>query len=194
VSILQFNPFPKLETKSLTLRGLNQSDAEGIFALRSDLDVILYTGIKQYKTIIEAIDYIGRIDKDLECGQSIMWSITMASSNTFIGSICLWNITEDRGCAEIGYDLLPPFQGKGFMQEAVKSVIDYGFIRMKLERIVADLRTDNIKSVKILEGNGFQRNRDHELTRENGDIVEMAVYILKKDDYENKRQNLIELN
>ena len=57
--------------------------------------------------------------------------------------------------AEIGYALLPGFQGKGIMQEAIEKVIEYGFISMKLKSIVADLKPANIKSIKLLERNGF---------------------------------------
>ncbi|WP_308895342.1 GNAT family N-acetyltransferase [Candidatus Desulfosporosinus nitrosoreducens] len=181
---VRFWPFPELKTKRLTLKKLVQADADGIFALRSNCDVIKYTGIKQYTTVNEAKSYIQRIEHDLEGGQCIMWSISLTSTEEFIGSICLWNISEDGSCAEIGYDLLPFFQGKGFMQEAVHSVIRYGFGGMKLGKIVADLRTENIRSVKLLEKNGFQKSKIHTLANENGDKVEMALYFLERTDFE----------
>ena len=57
--------------------------------------------------------------------------------------------------AEVGYMLHPDFQGKGIMQEALIKVIDYGFSSMNLNVIVADLHPDNIKSVNVLQKNGF---------------------------------------
>lgn len=186
---IQFQPFPVLITDRLFLRRLVLTDADGIFALRSDLDVIKYTGIKQYTSIDEAKAYIGRIDRDLDQNKSIMWSITLAASKTFIGSICYWNITEDETCAEIGYDLLPSYHGKGFMQEATKAVIRYGFEGMKLDKIVADLCIDNIKSVKILEGNGFAREKVHN----DGSCGEvpagMAIYSLERADFMKSRSH-----
>jgi ribosomal-protein-alanine N-acetyltransferase len=181
---IQFQPFPELKTDRLTLKRLAQSDADGIFELRSNSEVIKYTEIKQYTTINEAKSYIQRIEHDLECGQCIMWSISITSTEKFIGSICLWNISEDGNCAEIGYDLLPLFHGKGYMQESVHSVILYGFVGMKLSKIVADLRVDNIRSVKLLEKNGFHRDKTHTISTENGDKVEMALYCLERAEYE----------
>ncbi|HHV08969.1 MAG TPA: GNAT family N-acetyltransferase [Clostridiales bacterium] len=179
----RFWPFPELKTNRLTLKKLVQSDADGIFALRSNPDVIKYTGIKQYTTINEAESYIQKIEHDLECGKCIMWSISITSTEEFIGSICFWNISEDGTCAEIGYDLLPPFHGKGFMQEAIQSVVRYGFEGMELGEIVADLCSENVRSVRLLEKNGFRKNKAHTISNENGDKVGMAVYFLKRTDF-----------
>ncbi len=184
MSSVLFVPFPVLTTDRLTLRKLGLSNADGIFALRSDPAVIRYTGIKQYITISQAEDYIKKIDRDLENGQSIMWSISLTASSQFVGSICIWNITEDGRCAEIGYDLLPAFHGKGFMQEAVKAVIEYGFHGMKLDKIVADLRTENIQSVMLLERSGFIRGTVHEIPIEGNVKAEMAVYYLERAAFE----------
>jgi len=57
--------------------------------------------------------------------------------------------------AEVGYELLPPYHGKGIMQEALLKVIEYGFDILKLKRIVADPKEINLKSVKLLEKCGF---------------------------------------
>ena len=174
---------PELTTQRLILKRLAQTDSEGIFALRSDPDVIKYTQIKQYTSIEEANAYIERMDKALAKGESIVWSIRLAEEGTFAGSISLWNITEDGTCAEIGYDSLPPFQGKGFVGEAVKAVIGYGFKGMGLNRIVADLLTENIRSVRLLERNGFKKGKVH-MAAEDGNEYEMAVYSLEREDDE----------
>lgn len=187
MSSISFIPFPELNTQRLSLRRLSQPDAEGIFALRSNPSVIRYTGIKQYTSIEQAKDYIRRMDADLAQGKSIVWSVRETSSGTFIGSISLWDIAEDGTHAEIGYDSLPPFWGRGYMGEAATAVIAYGFESMGLNSIVADLRTDNIKSVKLLETNGFKKGRVHTET-EQGNEFEMAVYTLECTDYEQRKK------
>lgn len=45
------------------------------------------------------------------------------------------------------------------MQEVINQVIDYGFDTMKLKSIDADLDPNNIKSINLLEKNGFVYNR-----------------------------------
>jgi ribosomal-protein-alanine N-acetyltransferase len=179
---IAFETFSALTTGHLTLQRLTRDDANGIFALRSNADVIRYTGIKQYKKIKEAYDYIERINQALAKKESIMWSVRLSPGKTFIGSICFWNITQDQTCAEIGYDLLPCYQGKGYMQEAVKAVIECGFDQMKLDKIVAYLQTENIKSVKLLERQDFIREKTEDFVTDEGKIIEMALYVLNKAD------------
>jgi [ribosomal protein S5]-alanine N-acetyltransferase len=184
---IDFHPFPVLATSRLILKKLVRSDARGIFALRSNEDVIKYTGIPQYASIDEAHAYISHINQDLARSECIMWSIRLKSNDQFIGSICIWNIALDGACAEIGYDLLPQYQGQGFMQEAVRVVIDYGFEGMQLGSIVAYLRTENTRSVRLLERNGFVKGKVHDLMADNGTAVEMVAYTLDRNGYKQAR-------
>lgn len=179
---------PELNTERLTLKRLAQTDAEGIFALRSNPDVIRYTGIRQYTSVEEATAYIARIDSALARGESVVWSMRLAADNAFVGSISLWGITPDGSCAEIGYDSLLPFHGKGLVGEAAKAVIRHGFYGMGLSRIVADLCTENVKSVRLLERNGFQKGSVH-TEDDNGQACEMAVYTLERANYEARQQS-----
>ena len=84
-----------------------------------------------------------------------MWGIALKNDNKLIGSICLWNIEVEKSQAEIGYVLMPAFQGKGIMQEAVNCIIDHAFNTMQLDTITADLEADNSASIKLLEKSAF---------------------------------------
>lgn len=77
-----------------------------------------------------------------------------------IGSICLWNFSNNLKTAEVGYSLYPEFQNKGIMSEALKSVIDYGFNELKLDKIEAFTHSKNEPSKKLLEKNGLQINHN----------------------------------
>ena len=57
--------------------------------------------------------------------------------------------------AEVGYDLSPNFQGEGIMHESLKSVMKFGFDKLKLETIEAFTHKLNGSSIKLLERNGF---------------------------------------
>ena len=73
-----------------------------------------------------------------------------------IGSICLWNFSEDQKTAEIGYDLSPDYQGKGIMHESLCRIIEFGFQNLNLEFIEAFTHYKNEPSKKLLENNGFK--------------------------------------
>ena len=114
-----------------------------------------YTGIKRATSLDDAREHIEKINSYARNNEAIMWGITLKNDNKLIGSICLWNIEVEKKQAEIGYVLMPAFQGKGIMQEAVNSVIDHGFNVMQLDTITADLEAANTASIKLLERTGF---------------------------------------
>jgi ribosomal-protein-alanine N-acetyltransferase len=161
---LSFKPFPNLTTEHLTLRQLDLHDENEIFVLRSDERVLKYIDIPIAQTIEDAQAFINKIINGAINNESVYWGITLNDDTKLIGTICLWNISEDHFTADIGYMLHPDFQGKGIMQEAISKTIEYGFETMKLKSMEADVDPNNSKSIKLLERNGFVYNRKSENT------------------------------
>ena len=118
-------------------------------------------------------DNIHKINDEVSKNQWIDWGIALKKDNKLIGSICLWNISQEQSKAELGYDLMFEHQGRGIMSEAVKSVIKYGFESMVLDLIEAVPYSDNMKSIKLLEKNNFIRGTSF---KENDSSEEMIIY------------------
>ena len=152
---MNFTPFPNLFTERLSLRQMNSNDKNEIFVLRSDERVLQYIDIPKAETIDDARKFIEKINACILNNESILWAISLKNSTTLIGTICFWNIDKENSVAETGYILHPDFQGKSIMQEALQKIIDYGFNKMELKAIVADLNINNIRSIKLLERTGF---------------------------------------
>ena len=153
-----FNPFPVLKTERLTLRQLVSSDANEIFALRSNDNVNKYLNRKSAKSIDDAKTFIETINKNIQRNDSIYWAITLTGTNKLIGTICLFNLSDDNLKAEIGYELLLDFQGKGIMQEAISKVIDFGIRHIGLNSIEAYTHSENQNSTRLLEKFNFKKN------------------------------------
>lgn len=141
---------PNLITARLTLRQLLPSDDRNLLSLRSNYEVNRYLDRSTPKDITDARQFI---DSILE-HKRVYWAITLRSPE-LIGTICLFNFSEDRLSAELGYELHPDFQGQGIMDEALKKVIGFGFDILRLEKIVAFTHRDNQQSVGLLEKNEF---------------------------------------
>ena len=168
---ISFTPFPKLTTERLILRQLKAEDAAEIFALRSDERVNKYLDRPKAIAIEDAIAFIKKINTSIANDESIYWAITLKNSDKLIGTICLWNISRENSRAETGYEMHPDFQGKGFMQEALSKVLEYGFETMKLETIDAYTHPDNNKSTKLLEKNNFSRNAQLEKEHSSKEVI-----------------------
>lgn len=152
---INFNPFPVLTTERLVLRALKPSDEQTIFRLRTEPQVIQHIARLPYTDTLQATNFITFINKASANNESIFWAITQKESGAMIGTACIWNINKANERAEIGYDLLPEHQGKGWMSEAIAIVIKYGFNDMKLHSLEANINPANNASIKLAERAGF---------------------------------------
>jgi [ribosomal protein S5]-alanine N-acetyltransferase len=155
-----FTPFPILKTERLTLRQLSVNDDKEIFALRSDNHVNKYLDREPCNTIDDARKFIHKIAEVVKQNESIYWAITLSSNDNLAGTICLFNFSNENDQAEIGYELLPAFQGQGIMQEAMSGVIVFGLDVLGLKAIEAYTHLENKSSSKLLEKFNFRKQEN----------------------------------
>lgn len=148
-------PFQELKTKRLLLRKLKESDWDVVSYLRSDPIVNQFVKRSTAETKEKALEFIEKANKQTDTSEIYQWCISLPDDQKMIGSICLWNLSDDRKIAEVGYDLAPAHHGKGIMNEALIAVIDFGFNQLKLDKIEAYTQRNNKNSKKLLEKNGF---------------------------------------
>lgn len=83
------------------------------------------------------------------------------------------NIDLKNKYAEVGYELLPNFQGKGFMSEALNSIIDFAFTNLKIETIEAFTNYQNARSRKLLEKLNFKLNDKMDMNNLNNVVYQL---------------------
>ena len=164
-----FTPFPILKTDRLILRQLVMTDDNEIFALRSDDSVNRYLDRHPSKSIEDARSFIQAITENVRKNDSIYWAISLSSK--LIGTICLFDFADDNIKAEIGYELLPSYQGKGLMQEAASIVIEFGFQHIGLNSIEAYTHSENQNSTRLLEKFNFKKQSPSKDNFDNSYIV-----------------------
>lgn len=174
---INFTPFPNLRTDCLVLRKVQVEDENEFFILKSDEEILKYLDAKA-KTFDEARKFLRKINEGIAENEWILWGITLTNENKLIGTICLWNISREYSRAEIGYELMPAYQGRGIMQEAATAVIEYGFKSMKLQSIVAFPNPNNLRSIRLLERHNFGKKN---LKRD--DLSEETIYLLENPLY-----------
>ena len=153
-----FTPFPILTTERLTLRQLSIADQQNIFALRSDKEINKYLDRQASKTIEDAINFIDTVNDNIKKNSSIYWVITLTKTKTFVGTICLFDFSNEKSSCEIGYELMTKFQGQGIMKEAAEKVIDYAFQALQFQKIVAFTHNANRNSAKLLTKFNFKKS------------------------------------
>ncbi|MBT8327031.1 MAG: GNAT family N-acetyltransferase [Bacteroidia bacterium] len=117
--------------------------------------------------------------------EQIVWfDLIEKQSNKVIGSCGFHNWVKEHKRAEIGYYLHPEFRSKGYMVEATKNVIEYGFSEMELIRIEAFLDPENGPSLGIMSHFNFSKEglmREHYISNEN--VYDSVVFSLLKREW-----------
>ena len=178
-----FNPFPVLETDRLMLKEVTLADAETLFELRRNPDVMRYIDRPIPTVIDEVNELIQKMKSNKEEGLGISWGIYRKENpNYLIGNIGFFRTMPEHFRAEIGYMLDPLEHRKGIMTEAIKAVLRYGFDSMKLHSVEADINAANIASENILLKNGFVKEAFFkENYYFNGRFIDTAIFSLLTD-------------
>src|SRR5262245_23363447 len=100
-----FSPFPVLTTERLVLRQLLESDIEEIFRLRSDPGINKYLNRRPSKTHADALNFIIAVNENIAINKNLYWAITKVDSQKLIGTICLFEFSDEHNSCEIGYEL-----------------------------------------------------------------------------------------
>ena len=182
-----FNGFPKLETERLLLTEFEKTDAEELFKMRSNDRVQKYLDRDPHKTVEESRLMIEGMIVSYISKDGINWIIRKKNTRDVIGYIGYWRMIRNNVRAEIGYAMKPEYWGKGYMQEALIKVIDFGFNEFCLHSIEANVNPDNASSIKLLEKCGFRKEAYFkEDYFYNGKFLDSAIYSLLETDCKNK--------
>jgi len=155
----KLTPFPVLHTQRLTLRPLRGSDDQEVWALRSNEYVNRYLDRRPCTSLENARHFIHAITESVQREECLYWAITVREADHVIGTVCLYNWSADATKAELGYELLPDFQGKGYVHEALSTVLHFGFQQAGLHAIEAYTHPENYRSTSVLEKLQFQKDR-----------------------------------
>ncbi|HVX24779.1 MAG TPA: GNAT family N-acetyltransferase [Parafilimonas sp.] len=175
----EFWPLPQINTQRLLLRQLLIKDTEEIFALRINEEVNKFIGRRVPDSLDDAKEFIRSINEGIAQKQTCYWAIVLKENAKLIGTITLWQFSNEDNSAELGYELHPDFQHKGFMQEAISAVIQFAFKDLQFKKLYAWTHRNNIASINLLKKNNFKRDEIAERKNAGAAILKnMVIYFL----------------
>lgn len=83
--------------------------------------------------------------------------IVHKADRVVIGGIGFHSPPDEAGRVEIGYNIIPAYEGQGYATEMARRVIDWAFQKPDIQVITAECRDDNIGSIRVLEKVGMRR-------------------------------------
>lgn len=147
--------FPILKTERLNLVEIQQKHLKDLFLLFGDDKVTKYYNIKTFQEPEDGQIYLDWFQKRFKEQAGIRWGIQLKGEERIIGTIGYNNFAENHR-ADLGYDLQSAYWNKGYMTEAAKAVIGFGFINLYINRIEADVMIGNIQSENLLSKLDFK--------------------------------------
>jgi [ribosomal protein S5]-alanine N-acetyltransferase len=177
----------RIETKHYFLRGVNLEDAEALFTFMGDAGTMTYITPHPATSIDEVKNKIMRHLENFKVMKEIPWVIVSKDLGEIIGFFRFHKLNLWHKKAEMGAVIRKDYQQKGVMTEVLKAVLDFGFDRLGLNRIVGDVFADNKGSEKLLQKYGFFK--EGQLRQTDFDGVryhDTVVYSLLKSEYGRK--------
>jgi len=140
-------------TERLLIRPLAESDKAFYISLYSDSKIMRHIG--KPLTSIEATEAFTNTLTAMQKKKSkiMVWAIVNLKNNNLIGLQGLYNITPN--ITEIGIMLATQFNGMLFPEEAIGSLIEYGFNHLDLQQINAYFAKENFATARVAKKTGF---------------------------------------
>lgn len=147
---------PILEAERITLRPLTRADAEPLFAVYSDPEVMRYWNTPPHPSVQRTREMLGALEQEFADRSALQWGVERTSDGELLGCVTLMPAARQPR-AEIGYILGREHWGNGYAGEAQRTAIEFGFSELGLHRIEADVDPGNAASLRSLERLGFVR-------------------------------------
>lgn len=143
----------KIETSRLIIRPFEDRDADCVFALRSDPEIMRFIR-KPQQNREESVAWIKLISSRWNSEGIGFSAVTLKKNGTLIGWCGLWRLKET-GEMEVGYAIAQKFWKNGYASEAADAFLKYGFENLGLEEIVAVADPLNEASQKVMKRLGM---------------------------------------
>lgn len=174
MALIHFSQCPEetmtafLETDRLLLRQFTEDDADLLFALDSDPDVMRHVGpyglpdSEAYRQHIRKnfLPYYAKYE-----GYGF-WAVIEKAGGAFIGWLTLRPALDYRFAREadfgpedfeLGYRLRKAAWGKGYATEAARALVRKAFTELGMTRVVAAALATNLASIRVMEKVGLEQ-------------------------------------
>jgi [ribosomal protein S5]-alanine N-acetyltransferase len=151
----------EIKSERLILRNFEETDAERMFLMDSNPDVMKYIGVPLVSEISESKNIIKMIRQQYIDNGVGRLAVIEKESGLLIGWSGLKLLTQEingyNNIYDLGYRFLPEYWGKGYALESAKASLDFGFNELKADTIYAHAHSENEGSNHILRKLGFEK-------------------------------------
>lgn len=144
-----------LLTERLAIRPARETDADDLFAVYGDAQVVRYLPHPAWQSAADARAWLGRMRALEAVGSGRLFVLAPHGAGKVVGTVLMFRHEPSSGRAEIAYALGRAHWGGGLMREALRSFCASAFERVRLRRMEAEARPENVASNRLLAAIGF---------------------------------------
>lgn len=168
-----------IETDRLILREFTAGDAGFILELLNTRGWLKFIGDRGVKTLEDAHDYIQERFVDSYRKNGFGAYLVMLKDKEQPVGMCGLIKRPELEDPDIGYALLPEYEGKGYAFEAAWHTLHYAKTVLMLPRILAITNADNVNSINLLNKLGLRYEKMMKIT-ENDEVMVVAASLTKE--------------
>ena len=164
--------------EEINLREFIDTDAPQIYAtIKANSDHLMefMHWMKANYSIVDAREFVAQSIVDAR--QKLKLNFGIFRGDKFIGSIGFADFDYHAKATEIGYWIDKSEEGKGIVSRSCKTLIDYAFNELKMNRIQIRCAADNIRSAAVPERFGFVKEGIlRQSAFRNGKLHDFVIY------------------
>jgi ribosomal-protein-alanine N-acetyltransferase len=148
---------PTLTGPRVNLRWLSHEDAPALFKIFGDPEVMRFWSSPPLKDLAGAAKLVDEIHELFKARRLYQWGVYRRDGDTVFGTCTLFNVDPVHRRAEVGFAIARDAWGQGFVTEALRLLIRFSFETLAMHRLEADADPENVRSLRLLERQGFRR-------------------------------------
>ena len=178
--------YPQLKTERLLLGKILASDIPKIVEYAGNIKIAQNTlNMPHPYAEKDAIFWLNLANEGFANKTKYIFGIRNLATNEFMGGIGI-HVNARFNHGELGYWLAEPFWNNGYMSEAVKALLHFGFITLDLHKIFATHLVENPASGKVMIKNGMIKEAELKEHYKKGDEYKSVIQLrLTRKEYEN---------
>jgi RimJ/RimL family protein N-acetyltransferase len=174
-----------LDGAGVRLRPFREDDAARVVEACRDERTRAWLGdLPSPYTPDEALRFIRNRTALRATGHGLSWAVADPETDAVLGSVGLFDLTDDLAYGEVGYWTHPDARGRGVMTAAVALVLEHAFDVLELRRVKAYAANDNAASRRVLQANGMTEHGVERLgTVVAGGRVDAVIYDVLREEW-----------
>jgi RimJ/RimL family protein N-acetyltransferase len=179
---------PLLSGERVWLRPLEARDMPAYVAGINDTAVGAFAGYRIPITVAEATAWLERHAAKSHSGEGYFFAVCELGDDRFIGTTWFKEVNTVDGNSELAIYMDKDHIGSGWGTDAQRTLLNFGFGTLGLERIWLTVNASNARAIRSYEKVGFQREgvmrRAFRVDGRLGDVLMMAIL---RDEWEAAR-------